>query len=910
MLETPQQPACGVVDIITHGLGGVSPGCQIEWAADRSDAISRRDAIIQSGLFTADEVYVSTSPDSMDWGVGVRYSALTARYPLRDAIVTLMACYSAASPDWTGARTMVGLQGQRSTDFVVQVEDAIWKSLNGNCGVGGRTVSAAVAALPADSIRIYGDPATTLAPVIVAASVMSGTAYDCPQDADIEVTFFSDTELDTGVDAEDAVFVEGYAFTCSSAEWFGSNGLRVWLTPNCQDPGSVVISLDPHDVRSAALSTAELDGDGKDGPDDYRHGLALTNNPSVVVDGLHMNADSVSWNATCERDVVEYYLQGKQAPPDPWQVATPPLPPGAGIHRVARPAGYPILGLFERDAFGHELYYGIPGEGPIGPAADTSCPALEDLEAAVAALVSETPPPGWDPGRLSIVGEELVVFSPAEFVSDLTGFANWLRSWFGIETTIVPVESYGAPEARYAGIRDATRTFAASDGVQYFLLVGDASDWQYFDGPLTPQYWPSPQWEAARQAYFGQEGYPHGGDPHRNIIPTVVVADTSYQHSMARYQPYFFLGDANAYGDVEADPLSLPDVAIGRWPFWTRDEVLAAIAKTIRYLSSGYSEGDYQVGLFANNCSAVVGGGAYVNGMVGRLQTALAPLGWTQTLRTQDHDCERDACLEAALDVWQDDPACVFLVATGASRYDAAWFFTMPGFNINMLPNGSWTPVVVGASCGMGEFARTEDPRSGYQRPLMQRFLGAWDKGAIGWCGPSAGTWQVGNDAVATTIAEYFAADPTRPACESVRLALRDIVENADPVRDAAVVKTARSYGYFGFPLCPILHRGYASEVRERAPAELELSVAGGNPSGSPVELVLSLPERGRVLVRAYDVAGRIVSRVWDGTLDPGVHRMRWAGGADGERSVAAGVYWVRLECPAGQVTRRVTIVK
>lgn len=76
------------------------------------------------------------------------------------------------------------------------------------------------------------------------------------------------------------------------------------------------------------------------------------------------------------------------------------------------------------------------------------------------------------------------------------------------------------------------------------------------------------------------------------------------------------------------------------------------------------------------------------------------------------------------------------------------------------------------------------------------------------------------------------------------------------------------------------------------------------------MEFVLSLPARGRVLVRAYDVAGRVVSRVWDGTLDPGIHRMRWTGGADGERTVAAGVYWVRLECPAGKVTRRVTIVK
>ena len=409
--------------------------------------------------------------------------------------------------------------------------------------------------------------------------------------------------------------------------------------------------------------------------------------------------------------------------------------------------------------------------------------------------------------------------------------------------------------------------------------------------------------------YFGQ-GYPHGGDPLRNVIPTVVVPDTSRYRNMARYQPYYFLGDDFAYGNTDEDELQLPDVAVGRWPFSESEDVLVAVQKLMHYMSCGYSGSYFNVGLFAGDMSHnYYGEGAVVRGMASDIAAALQSVGYAQTLRAADWP-DPDVRRQVALNLWHYPTELAVMVSTGASRYNAADFFEMPNFNVNMLQYNNWTPIVIGASCGMGEFARTEDPHAGYQRPLMQRFLAAYGKGAIGWCGPSAGTWQLGNDAVATTIAEYIAADPTRPAGESVRLALRDVIENADPVRDAAVVKTARSYGYFGFPLCPVLKRPYASEVRGETPAGLEFSVASGTPSGSPVEFVLSLPARGRVLARAYDITGRVVSRVWDGTLDPGIHRVRWPSGADGERSVAAGVYWVRMDCPSGTVTRRVTIVK
>lgn len=794
MLQSP-----GIVDIFTHGRRSPDVGFYLENVGTEQAALNRVSALCGPGKpFQAGELYAGQLP-SGTWGVGVYHTAIQRKYRVSNGIVTLMACRQENAPVWPGARGMARVICCDVTgNKLASAETTIWGSLNGANGIPERVLDEVRDDVEADSVVLVGDCLVTLAPAIAAVSVESGTAYNCPQDADIEVTFISDTELDTGGDAEVAVAVDGTAFTCSSAEWFGANGLRVWLTPHCDDPGSVEIDLNHQYIHSDSLTTAALDGDGKDGPDDYRHGLTLTDNPSVVVDGLHAGPDSVTWNATAEHDVDHYLLRGRTQPNEPWQSATGALPPGAGLHSVPRPTGFPILGLFERDAAGEEIFYGEAAQDPLGPGADTTRPTLAVLDSTVAALASQTPPPEWNPNRDGTYGEKIGIYTPAEFGDEIQYLADWLAGWFGIEATIVLVEQFGAPENRFPGILASIRTLETS-GVHYFLLVGDASDWRYFDGPLTTQYWPS-NWEIRRQQYFFQ-GYPHGGDPLRNVIPAAVVPDTSYWRNMARYQPYYFLGDDFAYGNTDEDELQLPDVAVGRWPFADPEDVLVAIHKLMHYMSYGYSGSSFNVGLFAGDISYnYYGEGAVVRAMASRVADALQPVGYVQTLRAADWP-DPDTRREAALALWRYPTELAVMVSTRASRYNAADFFDMPNFNINMLQDNSWTSIVIGASCGMGEFARTEDPCPNYQRPLMQRFLAAYEKGAVGWCGPSAGTWQLGNDAVATTIAEYISADPTRPTGESVRLALRDIVENADPVRDAAIVKTARSYGYFGFPL-------------------------------------------------------------------------------------------------------------
>ena len=59
-----------------------------------------------------------------------------------------------------------------------------------------------------------------------------------------------------------------------------------------------------------------------------------------------------------------------------------------------------------------------------------------------------------------------------------------------------------------------------------------------------------------------------------------------------------------------------------------------------------------------------------------------------------------------------------------------------------------------------------------------------------------------------------------------------------------------------------------------------------------------------------FDVAGRRVATLVDRALDTGVHTLRWNGAGPGGRPVPAGVYFLRIEAPEGQATRKLLLLR
>jgi hypothetical protein len=84
-------------------------------------------------------------------------------------------------------------------------------------------------------------------------------------------------------------------------------------------------------------------------------------------------------------------------------------------------------------------------------------------------------------------------------------------------------------------------------------------------------------------------------------------------------------------------------------------------------------------------------------------------------------------------------------------------------------------------------------------------------------------------------------------------------------------------------------------------PVELAIRRIFPSPSSAVVRITYETPERGRVRVTVYDVAGHRVAVLRDGPRIAGSHQETWDGRAQDGARCAAGVYVVRVE-QAGRV--------
>jgi carboxypeptidase T len=88
------------------------------------------------------------------------------------------------------------------------------------------------------------------------------------------------------------------------------------------------------------------------------------------------------------------------------------------------------------------------------------------------------------------------------------------------------------------------------------------------------------------------------------------------------------------------------------------------------------------------------------------------------------------------------------------------------------------------------------------------------------------------------------------------------------------------------------------------------LSLMRLGPAGSPVRLQLDLPRDSRVQLAIYDLSGRLVRRLENGTLPAGRSILSWDGRDRAGRSSASGVYFARLQAGREVLTSRFLVVR
>jgi enediyne biosynthesis protein E4 len=110
-----------------------------------------------------------------------------------------------------------------------------------------------------------------------------------------------------------------------------------------------------------------------------------------------------------------------------------------------------------------------------------------------------------------------------------------------------------------------------------------------------------------------------------------------------------------------------------------------------------------------------------------------------------------------------------------------------------------------------------------------------------------------------------------------------------------------------------LLHPGLGTAVVHSGavlPQQVSLGPCWPNPFNSTVMISFSLPAAAVVRLEVYNVAGQRVRRLLEGARPVGVHTVRWDGTDDRGRSVASGVYVLRLRSAGEHLLQRVLLLR
>ncbi|MBK9777692.1 MAG: T9SS type A sorting domain-containing protein [bacterium] len=82
------------------------------------------------------------------------------------------------------------------------------------------------------------------------------------------------------------------------------------------------------------------------------------------------------------------------------------------------------------------------------------------------------------------------------------------------------------------------------------------------------------------------------------------------------------------------------------------------------------------------------------------------------------------------------------------------------------------------------------------------------------------------------------------------------------------------------------------------------------NPFNPQTKIAFRLESAGEVSLAIFDVQGRLVRRLIEGSLAAGDYSVEWNGMDSGGRAVSAGTYLCRLSTAGGVQTRKLSLVR
>jgi C1A family cysteine protease len=140
-----------------------------------------------------------------------------------------------------------------------------------------------------------------------------------------------------------------------------------------------------------------------------------------------------------------------------------------------------------------------------------------------------------------------------------------------------------------------------------------------------------------------------------------------------------------------------------------------------------------------------------------------------------------------------------------------------------------------------------------------------------------------------------------------IRRRTRESETDLDSYIDAErrkVVAYTRETGVFSLAVDP------ASVTPRRGGKGLAILYNSPNPFEDETEIAYQVPVDGRLRIEIVGIDGRVIKEIFRGGVTAGRHSITWDGRDEGDRKVAAGIYFVRIESPSGVAVRKVAVLR
>jgi hypothetical protein len=175
--------------------------------------------------------------------------------------------------------------------------------------------------------------------------------------------------------------------------------------------------------------------------------------------------------------------------------------------------------------------------------------------------------------------------------------------------------------------------------------------------------------------------------------------------------------------------------------------------------------------------------------------------------------------------------------------------------------------------------------------------------------------WNRNPEADVASYAVYGALNENfvpSPANFITLVAATDSTVVLDPPADSLYYRISAidADGYAGGYSLPAFFSTATSVGHEPARYEFALYQNVPNPFNPSTRISYDLPARSPVMLRVYDVDGRLVRKMVDAVQGPGAFSADWNGQNDQGHPVASGVYFYRLDAGPRVETRKMVFLK